>query len=139
MTKKQAAPAVAPVIVSPSTPQKSAEKFKALHFPTLLNFQNEWLSWDGAAYQSIEDATILAHVSQFLKRAKIKTAEKIDGDDDGASKIVYVPFSPKQKDISEVYGMLKHDCHVPLNTMSPPVWLAGTPKEYAGLNPRNLI
>src|SRR5712691_7562880 len=120
------------VVIQPSRPSEVAKQFKELHYPTLLNFQNEWLSWDGAgAYQSIEDATIESRVSEFLKSAKIKVVKGGD--------IVLVPFFPKPKDISEVCAMLKHDCHVPLNTMSPPVWLDGTPAKYAGLDPRNII
>jgi putative DNA primase/helicase len=134
MTKKQAA-SPAPDVINPNTPAKSAEKFKSLHNPTLLNFQNEWVSYGAGAYHSIEDATILSAVSLFLRNAKIESSEQVGG----VHKIVYYPFHPKTKDINEVYNALKHDCHVPHNTMSPPVWLKDTPAEYAGLNPRNLI
>jgi len=144
-TKAPAASAApAPVVLSPTTPGKSAQKFKALRFPTLLNFQNEWLSYDDSAYLPIEDETIAARVKEFLEAAKVaKVEERKSKDDNGNSKVsrknVLLPFNPKPKDISEVYAMLKHDCHVPHNTMSPPTWLDGGTGIYAGLDKKNLI
>jgi putative DNA primase/helicase len=130
----------APMILSPATPQISAEKFKQKEFPTLINFQNEWLAHDGAAYQPIENETIEAHVSQFLKAAKVRGIEKItDNEGEEANKPTLFPFNPKKAHIAEVVEMLRHDCHVPHNTMSPPVWLKGTPPELAAINPKNLI
>jgi putative DNA primase/helicase len=119
------------VVISPDNPQGTAEQFKLAEFPTLLNHQDEWLSHDGAAFQPLEDATVESRVADFLQRAKVRVYVK--------GKAELVPFKPKSKDIGEVYSALKRACHVPINTMSPPVWLSGRPKEYAALDPRNLI
>jgi putative DNA primase/helicase len=124
MTKKD-------IVIEPNAPQKIAEQFKALRFPTLLSFQNEWLSHDGAAYQPMEDQTITTKLSQFLKAAKVRVYLK--------DRVELVDFTPTPKVISDVYTMLKNDCHVPLNTMSPPSWLEGTPASLAAIDPKNII
>lgn len=120
------------IVVDPRTPAKSAELFKAERYPHLVNQQDEWLTWDGAAYRSVEHATIHAHVSKFLKSAKKRVA-----DEDGKAK--HVHFNPTPKNVTDVVTFLKNDCHQPQETMSPPAWLEGTPPEYASLEPRNLI
>jgi putative DNA primase/helicase len=119
------------VVIEPGEPLKIAEQFKALYFPTLLNFQNEWLSHDGAAYQPMEDATILARLNQFLKAAKVRIYLK--------DRVELRDFTPTPKAITDIYTMLKHDCHVPQNTMSPPSWLEGTPASLAAIDPKNII
>ena len=119
------------MVIQPDNPQGTAALFKAAEFPTAINHQDEWLSWDGAAYQPIENATIESRVAEFLQNAKVQVYTK------GATALV--PYKPKSKDIGEVYSALKRSCHVPFNTMSPPAWLHGTPKEYERLDPRNLI
>jgi putative DNA primase/helicase len=128
------------VILSPGTPAISAAKFKAKLFPTLILYQNEFMSWDGAAYQAIETQTISSSVSAFMDGAKV-AGEEIVRDETGKKlkSPILLPFNPKPKDVADVYTMLKHSCHVPIGTMDPPAWLKGAPKEYAGLDPRNMI
>jgi putative DNA primase/helicase len=121
------------IIIQPRKSSETAAAFKAAIFPTLINHQDEWLSWDGAAYQPIEDATVQARISEFLNTAKVQVFK------DGSGQVSLLPFFPKTKDIAEVHKMLGHLCHVPLNTMSPPAWLKGTPADYRRLDPRNLI
>jgi putative DNA primase/helicase len=118
-------------IIQPDNPQGVAEQFKAAEFPTLLNHQDEWLAWDGSAYQPLEAATVESRVAEFLQRAKVRVFVK--------GKAELIAFKPKSKDIGEVYSALKRACHVPINTMSPPVWLRDAPEEYAALAPKNLI
>jgi phage/plasmid-associated DNA primase len=121
------------IIIQPLKSSETASSFKAAIFPTLINHQDEWLSWDGAAYQPIEDATVQARISEFLNGAKVQVFK------DGSAQVSLLPFFPKTKDIAEVHKMLGYLCHVPLNTMSPPAWLQGTSPEYRALEPRNLI
>jgi putative DNA primase/helicase len=120
------------LIIQPSKPSETAATFKAAYFPTLINHQDEWLSWDQSAYQPIEDATVQSKISEFLNSAKVKVYDR-----NGGSKLM--PYFPKMKDLKEVQGQLKPLCHVPRNTMSPPTWLAGTPKKLAAIDPRNII
>jgi putative DNA primase/helicase len=130
------------VVLSKETPLKSAEIFKSLRHPTLINYQNEWLSWDGGAYQAIEADTITAIIRQFLGDAKI-TSYKMVPDKANSEKKVQVeeeyPFNPKETHVKEVNAALKSICHVPRGAMDPPTWLKDTPAEYAGLDPNNLI
>jgi putative DNA primase/helicase len=121
------------LIIQPAKSSATAAMFKAAEFPTLINHQNEWLAWDGAAYQSLENETVEARVSAFLNAARVQIFRR-DG-----SPLEIVPYYPKGKDIAEVYGALKHLCHVPLGVMSPPAWLKGAPKKLAAINPRNFI
>lgn len=134
MTKQQ------PVILSPGTPQISAAKFKTAKFPTLICYQNEWMSWNGSAYVGLEAETIEASLSAFMGEAKIEGSE-VTRDESGkkVQTSVLLPFHPKPRDIADVAAMLKHSCHVPIGTMDPPAWLAGTPEKYRRLDPRNLI
>lgn len=129
------------VMLSPATPQISAEKFKALHFPTLVHYQNEYMSWDGAAYQGIEERTIAARVSTFMGAAKmVGKIEAVDPETGNSVKQdALFPFNPKKTHLAEVETMLKHLCHVPAGAMDPPAWLNGTPKGYEKLDPKNLI
>jgi putative DNA primase/helicase len=139
--KKNRSPADAPgFVVSPATPQISAELFKAALFPNLIRHQDVFMKWDGAAYLPVENATVEAQLSAFLGSAFEKGFEK-DKDEDGNEVKVpkYFRFNPKKSHISEVYAMLGHACHVPMNTMAPPAWLNDTPDEYKVLNPKNLI
>jgi len=119
------------IVISPDDTRATVLQFKEAEFPTLLNHQDEWLSWDGAAYQPIEAATIESSVADFLQRSKVRVYAK--------GKAQLIAFKPKSKDISEVYNDLKRACHVPQNTMSPPVWLKYTSKELSALDPRNMI
>lgn len=118
-------------VIQPTQPSEIAKSFKAAIFPTLINHQDEWLAWDGSAYQPLENATVQSEISKYLNGSKVQVFK------DGKASLI--PFFPKTKDIAEIYGQLKPLCHVPHNTMAPPVWLPGTPKKYKRLDPRNLI
>lgn len=129
-----------PVVLSSATPQVSAAKFKALHCPTLINYQNEWMSWSNGAYYGIEAATVEAQVSDFMGHAKMAVYESTIDDNGEPTKVKgLAPFHPKKSHVLEVVTMLKHACHTPTDTMDPPAWLNGTPSEYATLDPNNLI
>jgi putative DNA primase/helicase len=119
------------LVIQPDNTRATVLQFKAAELSTLLNHQDEWLAWDGAAYQPLENATVESRIAEFLQRAMVRVFVK--------GKAQLIAYKPKSKDISEVYADLKRACHVPLNTMSPPVWLSGTPKEYRNLDPRNVI
>jgi putative DNA primase/helicase len=130
------------IVLSKETPLKSAKLFKSLRHPNLINYQNEWLGWDGAAYQSIEADTITADVRQFLGEAKVATYKMVpDPENEGQKTQVeeLYPFNPKDAHVKEVYAALKSICHVPMGRMDPPAWLKGTVPEYVGLDPKNLI
>jgi putative DNA primase/helicase len=130
-----------PAILSPGTPMISAAKFKVALFPTLISYQNEWMSWDGAAYQGLEDQTISSAVTEFMGEAKVQgTIAALDPQT--GKKVLepaLFPFNPKPKDITDVYTMLKHECHVPVGTMDPPSWLPNCPKRYVGMNAKRVI
>lgn len=126
----------APIVLTKSTPQKSADKFRTLTRPTLICYQEDFLAWDGAAYQLVEAETIDAEVAEFLKHAKLARYEEIP--DTGEKRTTYVSFNPKRGDINEVVTALKHLCHRPSGTMTPPCWLS-RPQWDVVPDPRNVI
>jgi putative DNA primase/helicase len=128
------------VIVSASTPQVSANLFRTTLCPNLIRHQDIFMDWDGAAYKPVENKTVTAQLSAFLGSALEKGFDK-DTDAEGNEVKVakYFRFNPKKTHIAEVYEMLGHACHVPMNTMAPPAWLKDTPPGYAALDPKNLI
>ena len=113
------------VILSRSTPGKSAEIFRTRTRPNLINQQDEWLDWNGHAYASVEDATIESELERFAKEAKTMVATVVGADDDGKpiKELQPVPFNPKPGDLYAIYDMLKRQNHKPADTMSPPCWL----------------
>jgi putative DNA primase/helicase len=128
------------VFLSPGTPMISAEKFKAAQFPTLILYQDEWMAWDGSAYQGLEAQTINSAVSEFMGTAKVEgTIASVDVTGKKVLEPALFPFNPKPKDIADVCAMLKHSCHVPIGTMDPPSWLSGMPKQYRGMDPKRAI
>lgn len=124
-----------PIIIQPYDPGSTAKLFREMRRPTLINHQDEWLVWNGAAYASVDDDTIQSEVRTFLEACSEKRIKEVRGE------IVedLTIFRPKRNDVDEVYKALKDNFHVPLERMEPPCWLDGTDQQYAGLNPRNLI
>lgn len=120
-------------VITPQDAAETARRFKAARFPTLITQQGEWLAWDGSAYQAIEDDTIKSSLSEFLQSAKVEVFNT------KTKSMLQVPFVPKPKDIEDVAKMLRHECHVRADTMAPPSWLTGAPRDLAALDPRNLI
>ena len=53
------------IIINMLKPHTVAEQFRDLKYPNLVNFQDEWLSYDGAAYQPIEDAACAPPSANF--------------------------------------------------------------------------
>jgi len=119
------------IVLAKATPHKSAEQFRELRHPHLINFQQEWLDYDGSAYQLIKDETIEAEVGAFLVDSEIMQIEEVGG----RRKKVRAPFNPKNADVREVVDALARLCHRPEGTVSPPSWLDGR----SDPDPRNVI
>lgn len=119
-------------VLSKETPYKSAKLFRTARFPDLINFQDEWLTWDGAAYIPLEDATIRAAVMEYLEQAKVRM--RIN-DATGVVSYSDGPFNPKPTHINAVYEMLRGQCHKEVGVVSPPVFLSGRTEP----RPRNLV
>jgi putative DNA primase/helicase len=129
-----------PIVISLGTPRITAELFKTKRRPNLIRYQEEFFDWSDGAYRPMEDDTIESQVSKFLAAAKVSTLKRTkDAAGKPSFEEEFSPCHPKDRDIREVCNALKHICHVPLNTMSPPVWLEGTASELATLNPRDII
>lgn len=111
MTKQKDA-----VILARSTPHKSAELFRQLKRPTLINVADEWLAYDDAgAYRYIEDDDIDAEVQRFLIAAKLRAVNP------ETNAQILLAFNPKRNDVGEVYAALKRLCH--RERLTAPCWL----------------
>jgi putative DNA primase/helicase len=112
----------AETVLSKETPYKSATLFRVARYPDLLNFQEEWLTWDRAAYVPLEDATIRAAVMEFLEGAKVRTRVT---DSNDIARYINGPFNPKPTHINAVNDMLRSQCHKEVGAVTPPVFLTG--------------
>ena len=118
----QARKETAETVLSKATPYKSAKRFREMHYPHLLNFQDEWLTWDSAAYIPREDETISAAIMEFLEKAKVRNRVT---DATGAVSFINGPFNPKPTHINAVYDLLRKQCHKEMGAVIPPVFLDG--------------
>src|ERR1700680_849524 len=101
-----------PVVLSKGTPHKSAEKFRELCRPTLINIEDEWLAYDpSGAYHSIPDKDMDAEVSRFLVDAKVTIFEQ--NQNTNQVQQTHAAFNPKRADVGEVYEALRRHCHRP--------------------------
>lgn len=123
------------IVIQPHDPGSTAKLFRELRRRTLINHQDEWLVWNGAAYASVVDDTIRSEVRTFLEACYVRSIQEVRGE--MVEKLT--PFHPKRNDVDEVYKALKDNFHVPPQTMELPCWLDGADRQYAKLDPRNLI
>lgn len=118
------------IILSRDTPDQSAEKFRTFKRPNLISHQEEWLDWDGHAYQPVEDATIQSEVQAFAENAyqiafDEVTTKDADGNETTTKVRVLRKFNPKPSDVTAICTTLRRQNHKPADTMSPPCWLTG--------------
>jgi putative DNA primase/helicase len=105
------------------SPHITAENFRASQRPTLINYEEEFLAYDGeGAYRLIKDRTINSEVQTYLEGA-------LEGDR---------PFFPKTADVLQVSQALERKNHVPSGAISPPFFLPGD-LDWSNLDPRNVI
>ena len=110
------------LVLDKDTPLRSARSFVERIRPELMHYNDDWLSYDGAAYAEIEEATIRAELYEFL---------------DGALQIAKKgphPFRPTRTRVSDIEDALKAETHRPRDIYSPPCWLVGE-----GPPPREIV
>jgi putative DNA primase/helicase len=116
------------------SPHVTAENFRTEQRPTLINYEEEFLAYDGeGAYRLIKDRTIDSEVQTYLEGA---TEMRPSGTARGAMK--GYPFNPKSADVKEVSAALERKNHVAPGSISPPFFLPG-PIDYSAIDPRNVI
>ena len=72
MTKKQH-----DLVLSRDTPHESAQEFRKRQHPDDSKYQEDWLDYDGAAYQFIENDTIKSEIRKFLISAEVMDAIEV--------------------------------------------------------------
>lgn len=128
--------------VARDTPVETAKLFRNQQRPNLIKYQNDWLDWDGSAYQMIEDDTIESEILKWLEACKVRAYyNEIDaeGKETGKKLFKLEPFNPKDADVMQVNKALLRWYHVEPGKMKPPFWLDGATKEQKALDPANLI
>lgn len=144
--KRDSEPRHKPVTLSRGNPSYSAKQFKKAKHPHLLCYQQDFVSWDGAAFRTIDDDTIKSEIHSFLRSARVKAlAIATTPDDDspegeGAggedTEKKTLPFNPKDKDVNEVYKALVNIVHVAPGEFKPPCWIGD---DHPNVDPKNLI
>jgi len=110
-----------PLILSKASPHKSAAQFRDMKHPNLICFQDEFLTWNGCAYDAIDPPAMKSQISAFLADAKRMVGVNTAGTAQP------VDFNPKKTDVEEVYTALQRICHKDggPNDVQPPMWLDG--------------
>jgi putative DNA primase/helicase len=127
-----------PNIISRDTPLETARAFKGQMHPNMVRYQNDWLDYDGSAYQMIEDDTIASEVLLWLDACQSRAAYDVVENGEEVRKYRLEKFNPKDADVQQVVKLLAHDCHVKAGAMVPPFFLPG-PIDYSALDPANII
>lgn len=104
-----------PPLLHPNTPLLSAREFVARRHPTLMQYNDDWLVHDGAAYTEVEERTVRADLYGFLDKAQMPGKE---GEPPR-------PFDPTKAKVGNVLDALQAVAHRPRDTFAPPCWLEG--------------
>ena len=134
------------LVLSRDTPHESATKFRDHYskdkYKTILRYQEDWLVYDGAAYQMIEDDTIKSEIRKFLISAYIMHVVEIldkKGNPTGRMQTTYDPFNPKNADVAQVNEALADMYHVKTGKLDPPAWLEGATVKQREHDSKNII
>lgn len=104
-----------PPMLHPDTPLLSAREYAQCNHPTLMQYNDDWLVHDGAAYTEIEERTVRSELYGFLHEAVTPGKE---GEPPR-------PFNPNKAKVGNVLDALQAIAHRPRDTFAPPCWLEG--------------
>lgn len=104
------------LVLDPSDPYGIAGKFLKRKYTVdgrlvLRAQQDEFLAYDGAAYQFTEVATIRQRLYEFLRDAYCPGKNEPK------------PFKPTATVVNNIMDALRARCHVPATSASPPAWI----------------
>ena len=105
------------LVLSRTTPSRTAEQFRAYYMPTLLRTNGDFMAYENGAYVVVEEEALSSRVRSMLDRAYTQTTDQQTGERVNAA------FNPKAKDVSEVVTALRDHLH--RNRMDRPQWLNG--------------
>ena len=112
-----------PAVLHKETPVDSAKKFVAKKHPTLMHLNGDWLSYAGADYRELEDATVRSEVYAFLNKSL-----QLNGDEPPK------PFNPNKAKVGNVMDALLGVAHRQRDVFVPPCWIDG-----AGLPAKQIV
>jgi putative DNA primase/helicase len=130
-----------PNIIARDTPVETAKLFRAQRRPNMVKYQNDWLDWNGSAYEMIENETIESEILIWLEACKALAAYDVENLSTGKTERKFrpEPFNPKDNDVNQVNKTLARWYHITSGSMKPPFFLDGGTGEHEGLEPANLI
>jgi putative DNA primase/helicase len=105
------------MVFNPKDPLPIARKFAEIHYmdditPTVHHYQDEFYSWNGAAYSELSTTTIRSEIYGMLENAQRFSGEEMR------------PFQPTAKRVSDVVDALKAVAHLRSHSATP-LWLDG--------------
>lgn len=112
--------------ISASRPRHSAEVFRKMHQPFLIYMNQDWLTWDGAAYVEISTEILHSDVSAFLANSFTRTKKEGPAGPNGAPgeiTMVNAPFHPEPKHVNAVMAFLMDVCTESEELSGGPKWL----------------
>jgi putative DNA primase/helicase len=132
---------IKPNVISRDTPVETAKLFRAQRHENMIKYNKDWLDWDGAAYQMIEDETIESEILLWLVDCKRLVAYDVLNKETGEMETKYraEPFNPKAADVNQVNIATVRLYHVAPGSMDPPFFLDGGTGEHVGLVASDLI
>ncbi len=105
-----------------AAPLEAAELFRAFGREHLLYYRGEWLDWDGHCYRALDEDTVNAELTRFLRTCVVS---KKDGD-----KFKDVPYDVTPKFRNNVRAMLADTSHMPNHEdVTMPFWKPGTDED----------
>lgn len=104
-----------PPMLHPDMPLLSAREYVRRNHPTLMQYNDDWLVHDGAAYTEVEERTVRSELYGFLHEAVTPGKE---GEPPR-------PFNPNKAKVGNVLDALQAIAHRPRDTFAPPCWLDG--------------
>lgn len=100
-------------------PLAAAELFRSFDHQNLICYRKEWLDWDGYCYRALEEATVNAELTRFLRTCVVsrKVEEKFED----------VPYDVNPRFRNSVREMLADTSHMPDDEdVLMPFWRPGT-------------
>lgn len=104
--------------IKEKAPLAAADLFRSFDHQNLICYRKEWLDWNGYCYRALEEATVNAELTRFLRTCVV--SKKVD------EGFTDVPYDVTPKFRNNVREMLADTSHMPSDEATMPFWRPGT-------------